>query len=68
MGDRLRIENKPIKILKRITFLTTFSINFDQNQNFYNFHDSEKILDDFLCVVQLKYLPTENAEFHGTFF
>ena len=40
----------------------TFSINFDQHQDLYNFYDSEKLVDDFLSVVELKFLPTKNVE------
>ena len=32
--------------------LTTFPINFDQHQDFYNFFDSEKLVDEFLSVVE----------------
>ena len=41
--------------------------NFDQHQDFYNFFDSEKLLDVFLSVFQLKFLPMENVEVQSTF-
>ena len=52
LGDQLPVENNPINILKRCNFLTTFPINFDQHQDFYNFFDSEKLVDEFLSVVE----------------
>ena len=66
-GGQLPVENKPLNILKRSNFLTSFSINFDQHQDFYIFFDSEKLVDDFLSVLELKSLPTENEEVQGTF-
>ena len=65
-GGQLPAENKPINILKLRNFLKTLS-NFDQHQDFYNFFDSEKLLDDFLNVFQLKFLPMENVEVQSTF-
>ena len=61
-GGQLPVESKAANILRRSNFLMTFSINFDQHQDFYNFYDSEKLVDDFLSVVELKFLPTKNVE------
>ena len=65
-GGQLPAENKPINILKLRNFLKTLS-NFDQHQDFYNFFDSEKLLDVFLSVFLLKFLPMENVEVQSTF-
>ena len=65
-GGQLPAENKARNILKRRNFLKTFS-KFDQHQDFYNFFDSEKLLDVFLSVFQLKFLPMENVEVQSTF-
>ena len=54
-GGQLPVENKPTNILKRSNFLTTFSINFDQHQDFDDFFYSEKLVNDFLNVFKLTF-------------
>ena len=66
-GRQLPVEYKSVNILERSNFLTTFSINFEQHQDFYSFFNSEKLADDFLSVDELKYLLAENIEVQGTF-
>ena len=42
--------NKPLIILKKHGFVI-YSINFEQHINSYDFFNSEKIMDEFLNVV-----------------
>ena len=47
-------QNKPLIILKKNGFVI-YSINFEQHNNSYDFFNSEKIMDEFLNVVDKKF-------------
>ena len=61
-GRRCPIREKPICILKRGNALTTYSKSVDQHSDFENFFNSEEIVDEFLAVVEDRFVPTENVE------
>ena len=47
--------------------MTTFSINFEQHFDYYNFFNSEEAVDSFLAVVKNSFVPTKNVEVQGSF-
>ena len=46
--------DKPIDIL-RFTGLTIYSVKFQKHTDFYNFFNSEEVVDDFLRNVKYKF-------------
>ena len=61
-GGQCSVQDKPINILKRSNFLTIFSINYDQHSDFYNFYNSEQIIDNFSTVVENRFAPGKSVE------
>ena len=57
-GINIPFEEKPLDILKFLG-LTIYSIDFQKRNNFYNFYNSEKCVDDFLKNVKYKFVPTQ---------
>ena len=58
--------NKPLNILKRDGFVI-YSINFEQHSDFYDFFNSERIVNDFLDVVDRRFVITDHVEFQAAF-
>ena len=57
-GKNIPFEDKPLDILK-FPGLTIYSIDFQKHNDFYNFCNSEKCVDDFLKNVKYKFVPTQ---------
>ena len=55
-GKDIPFEDKPIEIL-RFPGLTIYSIVFKKHNNFYDFFNSEKVVDAFLRNVKYKFKP-----------
>ena len=55
-GKNIPFEDKPIDIL-RFTGLTIDSVEFQKHKDFYNFFNSEEVVDDFLRNVEYKFKP-----------
>ena len=54
----------PLNILRR-GVITYFSMNYYQHKTFYDFFDSEKIVDSFLNTFQRSFVPIKKAKFQG---
>ena len=65
IGGRTR-QNRPVNILKRDIF-TIYSISFEQHFNAYDFFNSEQIVNDFLHVVENKFVVSGNVEVQVAF-
>ena len=57
-GKNIPFEEKPLDILI-FPGSTIYSIDFQKHNNFYNFYNSEKCVDDFLKNVKYKFVPTQ---------
>ena len=55
-GKDIPFEDKPIEII-RFPRLTTYLIEFKKHKDFYEFFNSEKVVDDFLKNVKYKFKP-----------
>ena len=55
-GKNIPFEEKLLDILK-FSGLTIYSTNFRKHNEFYNFYNSEKCVDDFLKNVKYKFKP-----------
>ena len=66
-GINIPFEEKPLDILKFLG-LTIYSIDFQKRNNFYNFYNSEKCVDDFLKNVKYKFVPTQKNWFKSSFY
>ena len=55
-GKNIPFEDKPIDIL-RFNGLTIYSVEFQKHKDFYNFFNSEEVVDDFLRNVKYKFKP-----------
>ena len=55
-GKDIPFEDKPIEIL-RFPGLTIYLIEFKKHKDFYDFFNSEKVVDDFLRNVKNKFKP-----------
>ena len=54
----------PLNVL-RSGVITYFSINYYQHRTFYDFFDSEKIVDSFLNLFQRPFAPNKKVKFQG---
>ena len=61
------VENKPLNALKRGNALTIYYINFEQHSNFYDFFNSEQIVEEFLNVVETNFVPEDYVDVQGSF-
>ena len=61
-----RRQNRPINIL-RCDIFTTYIINFEQHSDYYDFFNSEQLVDDFLDVVENKFAPNKKVEVQASF-
>ena len=57
-GKNIPFEEKPFDTSK-FPGLTIYSIDFQKHNNFYNFYNSEKCVDDFLNNVKYKFVPSQ---------
>ena len=55
-GKNIPFEEKLLDILK-FSGLTIYSTDFQKHNEFYNFYNSEKCVDDFLKNVKYKFKP-----------
>ena len=55
-GKNIPFEDKPIDIL-RFNGLKMYSVEFEKHKDFYNFFNSEEVVDDFLRNVKNKFKP-----------
>ena len=60
-------QNKLLNTLRRSSLLTIYSINFEQHSNFYDFFNSEQVVEEFLNVVEGNLVATDTVEFQGSF-
>ena len=65
-GKNVPFEERPPDIL-RYSGLTIYSIEFKKYNNFYNFYDSEKCVDEFLRNVKYKFKATSKKWFKCSF-
>ena len=45
--------------------ITYFSINYFQHRNFYDFFDTEKVVDSFLNVFERSFVSDKKVKFQG---
>ena len=64
-GER-QAENKPINILKRDIFII-YSINFDQHSDFYDSFNPERIMNEFLDMVDNRFAVNGHVEVQAAF-
>ena len=50
-GKKIPFEEKPIEI-KKTQLLTTCEISFDKHSNYYDFSDSESVVDEFKTKIK----------------
>ena len=55
-GEIIPFGDKPTDIL-RFNGLTIYSVEFQKHKDFYNFFNSEEVVDDFLKNVKYKFKP-----------
>ena len=53
-GKETQAEDKPISIVEIGNNIRKFEINYSEHSDFYDFHNSEKVVDEFLTVVSKK--------------
>ena len=53
-GKNISFEDKPIAIL-RFNGLTIYSVEFQKHKDFYNFFNSEEVVDNFFRNVKYKF-------------
>ena len=61
-----RRQNRPVNIL-RCDIFTTYFINFEQHSDHYDFFDSEQLVNDFLDVVENKFVPNKKVKVQASF-
>ena len=59
-GKSIPFEEKPVDIL-RLPTLTIYSIEYSKYKDFYNFHNSEDCVDDFLRNVKYRFKSGSKA-------
>ena len=47
--------------------MTIYSVNFEQNFNFYKLFNPEQIVEEFLNVVESNFSPRNHVEVQGSF-
>ena len=66
MGFKESIDEKPIKVTVRGD-ITIYNLNYQQNHKYYDFFNSERIVDDLIKQVTYLHKPTEQFQFKADF-
>ena len=57
-SNKIPLEEKPIEI-KQTQLLTNYEISFEKHSNYYDFSDSEQVINDFLANAQQRFKPID---------
>ena len=65
-GKEALVEDKPLDIVKTLN-IVKYQISYAKHSDYYNFSDSEQVINEFLTNVKLHYKPQGQAQFKASF-